>query len=97
MQLQFEWDSEKARQNAAKYGVDFHEAATVFRDRLAAIFDDEWHSDEEHREIIVGYSVRNRLLIVIFTQRGASIWIISARQATRREVQEHESRQGRNR
>lgn len=97
MNLQFEWDSEKADKNAAKHGVDFHEAATVFRDRLAAIFDDDWHSDEEHREIIIGYSAKNRLLIVIFTQRGASIRIISARKATRREVQAHENRHSRSR
>jgi uncharacterized DUF497 family protein len=54
MKLQFEWDGGKAHRNATKHGVDFHEAATVFRDRLAAIFDDDWHSDEEYREIIVG-------------------------------------------
>lgn len=97
MKLQFEWDGGKAHRNATKHGVDFHEAATVFRDRLAAIFDDDWHSDEEYREIIVGYSAQNRLLVVIFTQRGESVRIISARKATRREVQAHESRQDRDR
>ena len=78
MKLQFEWDGEKARKNTAKHGVAFHEAATVFRDRLAAIFDDIRHSDEEYREIIVGYSAKHRLLVVIFTQRGSSVRIISA-------------------
>ncbi len=64
----------------------------MFYDKLAAIFDDEWHSDDELREIIVGYSVQNRLLIVVFTQRGDSIRIISARKATRREINAHEER-----
>lgn len=64
----------------------------MFYDKLAAIFDDEWHSDDELREIIVGYSVQNRLLIVVFTQRGDSIRIISARKATRREINDHEER-----
>jgi len=30
--LQFEWDPDKARANAAKHGVTFDEAASVFRD-----------------------------------------------------------------
>ncbi len=97
MKLQFEWDREKARKNVAKHEIDFHEAATVFRDKLAAIFDDDWHSDEEYREIIVGSSAQNRLLVVIFTQRGVSVRVISARKATRREVQAHESRHDRGR
>ncbi len=92
MSLKFSWDRDKNVTNAAKHGVDFQEALTVFRDRLAAIFDDEWHSDDEHREIIVGHSERSRLLIVVFTEREDSVRIISARKATRREVEAHEER-----
>lgn len=92
MSLKFSWDRNKDVANAAKHGVDFQEALTVFRDRLAAIFDDEWHSDDEHREVIVGYSERGRLLIVIFTEREDAVRIISARKATRREVEAHEER-----
>ena len=52
-----------------KHGVSFEEALTVFSDPLARIFDDEDHSDEERREIIIGDSVKQRLLIVCFTRR----------------------------
>jgi uncharacterized DUF497 family protein len=91
MALEFEWDGAKARSNKKKHGVSFEEAGSVFADPLARIFDDEDHSDNERRELIIGYSARNRLLIVSFTERGADlVRIISARKATKNEQREHE-------
>ena len=55
MSLKFEWDRRKAASNLSKHGVPFEEALTVFADGLARIFDDEDHSIEEQREIIIGY------------------------------------------
>ena len=69
MNLIFEWDSDKAASNISKHGVSFEEALTVFRDPLARIFNNEDHSIEERREIIIGYSSRRRLLVVCFTER----------------------------
>ena len=89
MNLRFEWDAKKANANTTKHGVSFGEAATVFQDAMAAIFDDENHSDEDLREIIVGYSDRNRLLLVCFTERNNAIRIINARKTTRREQQDY--------
>ena len=86
----FEWNTEKAAANETKHGVSFSEAATVFGDALAAIFDDPDHSSDELREIIVGYSSRERLLVVSFTEREEAIRIISARKATPRERRNHE-------
>ena len=68
----------------------FEEAATVFADPLAAIFDDEAHSVAEQREIIIGHSAETRLLLVSFTERAGAIRIISARRATKRERQDYE-------
>jgi len=93
MNLRFEWDINKANSNLTKHGVDFEEAATVFRDPIAAIFDDEEHSDYEFRELIIGHSDRNRLLLVYFTERENAIRIISARKATRRERKDYEKYQ----
>ena len=90
--LEFEWDWKKAIANSRKHGVSFDEASTVFGDPLAAIFDDEAHSDEEAREIIVGHSERNRLLVVSFMMRGDAIRIISARRATKQETRDHEEK-----
>ena len=64
----FEWDQRKARSNLRKHGVGFDEARTVFSDSLAFIFDDEEHSERERREIIVGHSILNRLLLACFQE-----------------------------
>ena len=95
MNLRFEWDANKANTNIAKHEVSFEEATTVFQDVTAIIFDDENHSDEELREIIVGHFVRSRLLLVCFTERNDAIRIINARKATRREHQDYEEYQRR--
>ena len=91
MRLRFEWNKEKAASNVKKHGVSFYEAQTVFYDRLAYIFDDEVHSEDEPREIIIGHSSNERLLLVCFTERApALIRIISARRATKRERRDYE-------
>jgi uncharacterized DUF497 family protein len=75
MSLELEWDEEKASSNQKKHKVSFEEAASVFADPLAAIFDDEVHSKEEQREIIIGHSAKNRLLLVSSTERAGAIRI----------------------
>jgi hypothetical protein len=71
--------------------VTFDEAGTVFADPLAVIFDDEEHSQEEIREIVIGHSMLQRLLLVSFTERGGDlVRIISARKATNRERRDYE-------
>ena len=90
MSLKFEWDSKKATSNLSRHGVSFGEALTVFADTLARIFDDEDHSIEEQREIIIWHSVKQRLLVVCFTSQGESARIFSARRATRRERKYYE-------
>jgi uncharacterized protein len=47
-------------------------------------------SIDEQREIIIGHSRKNRLLLVSFTERSNSIRIISARTVTRREREDYE-------
>jgi uncharacterized protein len=86
----FEWDQFKAADNLKKHGVSFEEAKTVFENVLAVIFDDEAHSIGETREIMIGHSRNNRLLLISFTERPSVIRIISARSATRRESEDYE-------
>jgi uncharacterized DUF497 family protein len=84
MSLRFEWDGAKAAANLRKHGVALDEASTVFDDTLARIFDDEDHSTEQARDIIIGHSVTRRLLVACFTEVTEEIVrIISARTATR--------------
>jgi len=54
--MEFVWDERKAATNTQKHGVTFEDAATVFADPLAVIFEDELHSAQEQREIIIGHS-----------------------------------------
>ena len=51
----------------------------------------EDHSVEELREIIVGHSSQNRLLVVSFTERDDVIRITSARKADREEREDYEN------
>ena len=91
MSVRFEWDSKKALANLRKHNVSFVEACTVFDDPLAAIFDDEGHSLGESREIIIGHSANERLLLVCFTERTNDvIRVFSARPATRKERKDYE-------
>jgi uncharacterized DUF497 family protein len=91
MPVRVEWDSRKANSNLDKHNVSFDETSTVFDDPLTVLFDDKNHSTEEIREIATLHSVRNRLLVVSFTERAPDIIrIISARLATRKERKDYE-------
>jgi uncharacterized DUF497 family protein len=89
--MKFEWDPEKAESNLRKHGVTFEEAITVFKDELALLFDDEEHSEAEHREIIIGTSALRRIVLVCFVERVEdTIRIFSARRATKNEIKDYE-------
>ena len=84
--IEFEWSDQKAAINLKKHRVSFEEAETAFEDVNAFLQDDESHSDEEPRQVLLGYSNRNRLLVVSFVMRSYDrIRIITARPATRKE------------
>jgi uncharacterized DUF497 family protein len=89
----FEWDAAKAAANLKKHGVSFEEAVTVFQDPLAKIHADPDHSEDELRQILIGHSAQNRVLLVSFTDRRGRIRLISGREATRREHKEYEEAQ----
>lgn len=90
----FEWDPQKAKQNLTKHDVSFEEAQSVFFDQSSVTIADPDHSIDEIRIIINGYSIRQRQLVVIHTDRDGRIRIISARTANRleRNLYEQENR-----
>jgi uncharacterized DUF497 family protein len=90
MDLVFEWDPRKARGNVLKHGVTLDEATTVFRDVLSVTIGDPLHSEDEDRFVLIGHSYRNRLLVVVHTDRGDRVRIISARLATAKERRSYE-------
>jgi uncharacterized DUF497 family protein len=81
----FEWDQVKANRNRKKHGVSFDEAATVFADPFSITIPDPDHSVDEQRFVDIGTSDRGGVPVVMYTERGASIRIISCRRATRSE------------
>lgn len=85
---EFEWDEDKARANERKHGVSFSEAMAAFLDNRAFSAPDKEHPD---RFILIGMSLKLRLLFVVSAERGDRIRIISARKASpaQRKVYEH--------
>ena len=81
----FEWDDQKAVTNLQKHGVSFDEAVSAFGDTLALTFSDTDHSEDEERSRTYGNSNKERLLVIVHTERRNGIRIISARKATRYE------------
>lgn len=92
--IRFEWDEFKNRLNKAKHGISFEEAATVFYDYNAVVFDDPGHSIREQRFLIIGMSRKAHICIVshCYRDKDEVIRIISARKATKRETEVYNGR-----
>jgi uncharacterized DUF497 family protein len=95
--LSFEWDPIKAKRNIRVHGISFDEASTAFKDTLSLTIYDPLHSANEERLILIGNSHRNRLLVIVHTERGDNIRLISARKATKHERETYEENTKRSR
>ncbi|CBN54688.1 MULTISPECIES: BrnT family toxin [Kamptonema] len=82
MTTDFEWDREKETKNIRKHGVAFDEAQTIFDDPFFLSIDDPIHAVGETRFLAIGYSMHQRLLAVVYTERGNATRIINARMVT---------------
>lgn len=84
----FDWDEDKNQINQKKHGIGFDEASTVFFDERAILFDDPEHSEYEERFLLLGMSESADVCIVCHCYRESDmvIRIISARKATKKEV-----------
>ena len=88
--MNFEWSKEKADLNLKKHNVTFEEAISVFDDPLSKIGEDVQHSYAEFRDIIIGRSIKGRILIVSYTERNGKIRLINARETTKLERLDYE-------
>ena len=90
--MRFEWDPNENRENIKKHKVSFEEAKTVFYDDGAIIFDDPDHSESEERFLLLGFSMKSRMLIVCHCYRNSEsiIRIISAGKATTVEEKDYD-------
>ena len=82
MNLKFEWNKSKAKDNFAKHGASFELAGRVFDDPFAVEFLDDREDYAEERFVIVGIADR-QILFVAYAERIDAIRIISARRATK--------------
>ena len=95
MRYDFEWDPKKAESNLRKHKVGFERAATIFRDPNLLSIPDEEHSESEERWITMGLDETAILLVLSHKFESlktevSRIRIISARKATRKEIEQYE-------
>jgi uncharacterized DUF497 family protein len=81
--LIFEWYSEKERKNVEKHGIDVETVKRVFDDPFRIVQYDDVHSGLEDRWQILGMA--NGVLLVVYTERGEKLRVITAREATAEE------------
>lgn len=85
MDLVFEWDDVKAKDNLNKHKVSFEEGKSIFNDPFLYTFSDNKHSNDEERFINIGISASGHILVLTHTERKGKIRVISCRKATARE------------
>lgn len=76
-----EWNEEKAASNRRKHGIDFDDAVEIFYGPSLLRRSDR---NAEERWLAIG-EAEGRVVAVVFTWRGDTLRIISARRARRNE------------
>ena len=89
--MEFEWDEAKRRQNLAKHGIDFVDAQELFDGR--PVLTRVSPRFEEERFITTG-EIEGRFYTVVWTKRGETVRLISARRARHAEQRAHSSLHG---
>jgi uncharacterized DUF497 family protein len=92
--VDYQWDRDKAKVNLKKHGVDLADAVGVFADPLALTIEDP-DSLEEPRWITLGTDFLGRLLVVVYTYRGDTVRLISARKSNKKERECYEGKRKR--
>jgi uncharacterized DUF497 family protein len=80
---EFEWDENKSRRNLAERGFDFEFATRIFDGRI--IEEEDRRSDYRERRMVATGNIEEGFFVVVYTWRGATRRIISARPASRKE------------
>ena len=83
------WDPKKADTNFRKHKIRFSDAEAVLFDPFALTIKDQ-DVKQERRFVSVGSDTLGRILVVVYTYRGETIRLISARKATSKERKYYE-------
>ena len=81
--MRFEWDEEKNKENIRKHELDFADAWEIFDAPMLANLDTREDYGEE-RWVGVGF-LKNFVAVVVYTETGDVIRIISLRKALKHE------------
>lgn len=86
--MDFEFDPHKSATNKVKHGIDFAEVQKLWEDRDRLLV--PARTQNEARFMLIG-KIGQKHWSVIFTYRGETIRIISARRAREEEVNAYEN------
>ena len=81
----FDWDAGNTAKNWELHQVNQTECEQPFFNRPILVTADERHSGEERRYAALGQTNAGRRLSIVFTIRETLVWVISARNMSRRE------------
>ncbi|MCX6033604.1 MAG: BrnT family toxin [Chloroflexi bacterium] len=81
--MKFEWDAAKRLSNSRKHGIDFADSTTIFEGDTVVLLDDRF--DYGERRYLAFGLLKDKVIVVAYTERGEKIRIISARKALRHE------------
>ena len=84
--MDVEFDPDKAKSNLHKHKVSFSHAEQALRDPMALTIEDP-DAQGEQRFVTLGMDALGRVLVVVHTPRGDRTRLISARKASRRELE----------
>jgi uncharacterized DUF497 family protein len=84
-----EFDPRKNAANVAKHGVSLSEGDGVLFDPLAITIEDE-SSEGEIRWVTIGMNSFGALMVVVWTDRGDEVRLISVRKAEPKERRSYE-------
>lgn len=87
--MKITWDPQKAETNLQKHKIRFSDAEMVLSDPFAMTLEDQDVLSEQ-RFVTIGTDAVGRTIVVVYSYRGDTIRLISARKATSREREHYE-------
>jgi len=87
--INFTCNAQKRLKNVRKHEIDLIRASEIFFDPFAISNFDAEHSEHEDRHSIIGKLENEKLVYAVYMFRDENIRLISARKATKREVESY--------
>lgn len=81
----FDWDDGNREKNWKQHSVEWTEAEETFLSVPLLVLPDPTHSQSETRFAVLGRTLADRRLVVVFTVRNNRIRVISARDMSKKE------------